>query len=538
MTTTGPAAEDDGGETPADDGGSDGGGDATALDDGGFGDLEAVCQDGDASGATDAGRHRRPRSGSAPSPTRARRCTGLNKEMYDTAVAFTEWCNEHGGILGREIVLSTTSTPSSSSTSRPITEACEPRLRAGRRRRGVRRGPQRRPRRLRASPTSPATSCRTEAAPPTCRCSRSRTRSTTIADGPLHARPARLPGQRSTSYGIMAVGHPVGAPGAATSSIEVAGVDRLRGRLQLRVRSPGRDRLGELRRRHEGQGRQDPRVHRPARRTSSSSPRRWTPPAGTPTSSCSSANFYDDQVRGGGRRHRTATSTSSRRSTRSRWPTRTRPRRTTWTSWSSTTRTARSPGSACRRCRRGSCSPQAATACGSELTARVPARAGGGARRTGPAGAARPADARQRRAEPRASCSSGSTPTASSTTRRPPQPTEGLYNCDPENVFELTGDYSEYGVRRRRADGAGSWRHGRVPQPHGPRARPPPRSSRWPPAASSSPTPPPASSTSPTARSGCSARSAYWQLHVDWGWPVPIALAVVLLVLAPGARGR
>ena len=26
--------------------------------------------------------------------------------MYDTAVAFTKWCNEHGGINGREIVLS------------------------------------------------------------------------------------------------------------------------------------------------------------------------------------------------------------------------------------------------------------------------------------------------------------------------------------------------------------------------------------------------------------------------------------------------
>src|SRR3546814_14080980 len=26
--------------------------------------------------------------------------------MYDTAVAFTKWCNEHGGILGRELVLS------------------------------------------------------------------------------------------------------------------------------------------------------------------------------------------------------------------------------------------------------------------------------------------------------------------------------------------------------------------------------------------------------------------------------------------------
>ena len=101
----GTAAEDDGGEAPADDGGSDGGGEATALDEGGFGDLEAVCQDGDASGAT------------APGVTddtitvgtitdKGGPVQGLNEEMYDTAVAFTEWCNEHGGILGRELVLS------------------------------------------------------------------------------------------------------------------------------------------------------------------------------------------------------------------------------------------------------------------------------------------------------------------------------------------------------------------------------------------------------------------------------------------------
>ncbi|MGV3759728.1 MAG: ABC transporter permease subunit, partial [Actinomycetota bacterium] len=25
----------------------------------------------------------------------------------------------------------------------------------------------------------------------------------------------------------------------------------------------------------------------------------------------------------------------------------------------------------------------------------------------------------------------------------------------------------------------------------------------------------------------------YWQLHVGWGWPAPLALAAVLLVLAP-----
>jgi branched-chain amino acid transport system permease protein len=27
---------------------------------------------------------------------------------------------------------------------------------------------------------------------------------------------------------------------------------------------------------------------------------------------------------------------------------------------------------------------------------------------------------------------------------------------------------------------------------------------------------------------------SYWQLHVDWGWPIPLALGTVLLVLAPG----
>src|SRR5690606_8140562 len=31
---------------------------------------------------------------------------GLNEEMYDTAVAFVAWCNENGGILGRQLVLS------------------------------------------------------------------------------------------------------------------------------------------------------------------------------------------------------------------------------------------------------------------------------------------------------------------------------------------------------------------------------------------------------------------------------------------------
>src|SRR6516162_3944119 len=32
---------------------------------------------------------------------------------------------------------------------------------------------------------------------------------------------------------------------------------------------------------------------------------------------------------------------------------------------------------------------------------------------------------------------------------------------------------------------------------------------------------------------GMLAAFAYWQLTVGWGWPVPAALAVVLLILAP-----
>ena len=30
---------------------------------------------------------------------------GLNQEMFDTAEAFSKWCNDHGGINGRKIVL-------------------------------------------------------------------------------------------------------------------------------------------------------------------------------------------------------------------------------------------------------------------------------------------------------------------------------------------------------------------------------------------------------------------------------------------------
>ena len=98
-------------------------GDATSLDAGGFGDLEAVCQDGDAAGATATGvTDTEIRIGSVTDKgfTGA---AGLNKEMYDAAVAFAAWCNEHGGILGREIVVDDLDAALTEYEAR-ITEAC------------------------------------------------------------------------------------------------------------------------------------------------------------------------------------------------------------------------------------------------------------------------------------------------------------------------------------------------------------------------------------------------------------------------------
>lgn len=78
---------------------------ATELASGGFGDLEAVCQDGNASGATATGVTDDTITVGTVTD-KGGPVQGLDEEMYDTAVAFTEWCNEHGGILGRELVLS------------------------------------------------------------------------------------------------------------------------------------------------------------------------------------------------------------------------------------------------------------------------------------------------------------------------------------------------------------------------------------------------------------------------------------------------
>jgi hypothetical protein len=99
-----------GADTTAAPSGTDGGGDTTSpsgggLDSGGFGDIETVCQDGDASGATDVGVTDDSIQVGVFTDKGFSARPGLNEEMYDAAVAFAEWCNAHGGILGRELVV-------------------------------------------------------------------------------------------------------------------------------------------------------------------------------------------------------------------------------------------------------------------------------------------------------------------------------------------------------------------------------------------------------------------------------------------------
>lgn len=81
-------------------------GDSSArLAEGRFGDLDRICQDGDASGATDVGvTDDTIQIGTITDKGFASR-PGLNQEMYDAAVAFAEWCNSLGGINGRELVV-------------------------------------------------------------------------------------------------------------------------------------------------------------------------------------------------------------------------------------------------------------------------------------------------------------------------------------------------------------------------------------------------------------------------------------------------
>jgi hypothetical protein len=72
---------------------------------GDFGDLTEVCSDGDASGATAQGvTDDEIAVGTFSDPGFAGR-PGLNQELFDAAEVFAAWCNEAGGINGREIVV-------------------------------------------------------------------------------------------------------------------------------------------------------------------------------------------------------------------------------------------------------------------------------------------------------------------------------------------------------------------------------------------------------------------------------------------------
>jgi hypothetical protein len=79
----------------------------TALDAGGFGDLAGVCHPGDGSGrsAGEVGLTDEQIRLGTLSDKGAAVLPGLNREIYDAAVAFASWCNEHGGIGGREVVI-------------------------------------------------------------------------------------------------------------------------------------------------------------------------------------------------------------------------------------------------------------------------------------------------------------------------------------------------------------------------------------------------------------------------------------------------
>ena len=76
----------------------------TLLANGGFGDLVAVCEKGDATGATAQGVTDTEIHVGTVSD-KGGPVAGLNEEMYDTSVAFVKWCNEKGGINGRKLVL-------------------------------------------------------------------------------------------------------------------------------------------------------------------------------------------------------------------------------------------------------------------------------------------------------------------------------------------------------------------------------------------------------------------------------------------------
>jgi ABC-type branched-subunit amino acid transport system substrate-binding protein len=89
--------------------GTSGDGEELGLDDGAFGDLGVVCQEAPEGETLTAGSDPGVTADSIQISTFSDPGfpgrLGLNQEMFDTAEAFTNWCNEHGGINGRKIDL-------------------------------------------------------------------------------------------------------------------------------------------------------------------------------------------------------------------------------------------------------------------------------------------------------------------------------------------------------------------------------------------------------------------------------------------------
>lgn len=78
---------------------------AAAAGPGDFGTLKAVCGPGSAKGATEQGVTDSTIDVGTMSDPGAAAAPGLNQELFDTAKAFTTWCNNAGGINGRKLTL-------------------------------------------------------------------------------------------------------------------------------------------------------------------------------------------------------------------------------------------------------------------------------------------------------------------------------------------------------------------------------------------------------------------------------------------------
>jgi ABC-type branched-subunit amino acid transport system substrate-binding protein len=93
------------------------------LDAGGFGDLENVCQEGEGGPASDIGVTADSINVGTLTDKGFAARPGLNQEMVDAAVAFAAWCNEHGGINGRQLVIDDRDAALTAYNDR-ITESC------------------------------------------------------------------------------------------------------------------------------------------------------------------------------------------------------------------------------------------------------------------------------------------------------------------------------------------------------------------------------------------------------------------------------